>query len=431
MATVPNRSDRIKVQIEEKRDQVEEMVSKYAADPDAMPNDEIKQVRDLDAEISSLLADFSEARQDEDRAKSNREAMAQIFGSESKSDDKGVSDGDREPERKTRAASLSEMVMADKQFKAWHDEMTAGGTKPISERVSVKSPPVEIDFEVKTLVTGLSATSGGAFVVNDRTDIVVPLLRNDLNILDLVTVMPTSSDNVEFVRATTETNAAAGVAEATSGSDGAKPESALAWAVVTSPIETIAHWIPVTRRAVADAPQLSGFIDNFLFYGLRTELATQVLTGASTPDLVGIANTANVQAQAFDTDILTTTRKARTLVKTVGGGMPSAYVIPPESWETIDLLQDNEARYLFGGPQRMGSPVLWGLPVVESEHAAADTGYVGDWRQAVLWDRMQATIYMTDSHSDFFIRNILVLLAEMRAGFSLLRPQNFVEITLA
>lgn len=428
MVAVPNRAERIKLQIETKKSEIDAALDKHAANPEAMPHEEVKAVRALDGELEALLADYSEAAQDERRAKDNRDAMAHIFAPEPKP--KPTGDGAREPERKA-ARSLSDQVLENAEFKAWYNDLTGGGTRPVSERVSVKSPPVNIEFEVKTLVTGLSSTSAGAFVVNDRTDIVVPLLRNDLNLLDLLTVIPTSSDAVEFVRATTETNAAAGVAEATSGSDGAKPESALAWAVVSSPIENIAHWIPVTRRAMADTGQLRGFIDNFLFYGLRTELATQVISGAATPDLVGIASTSNVQAQAFDTDVLTTIRKAITLVRTVGGSVANAIVMPPESWETIDLLQDNEARYFFGGPQRMGNPVLWGRPVVESEHAAADRAYVGDWRQAVLWDRQQATIYMTDSHADFFIRNILVVLAEMRVGLSFLRPQAFVIATLA
>ena len=433
---VINRAERLKEKIRVKRDEIESAVAdlnKQYGDGD-VPSEDVKAVRAMDADLESLLADYSEAAQDEQRASTNRAAMAQIFSPESVSVPTPSGPVQSIDRRKVaEAKNLSDVVLANGDFQEWHNRLTANGTKPISSKLDRvgQSPPIEVSLEMATLVTGLSSTSGGAFVVNDRKDIVVPLTRNDLNILDLLTIIPTDSDNVDFVRATTETNAAAGVAEATSTSDGAKPESALAWVVVTSPIETIAHLIPVTRRALADARQLAAFIDNFLLYGLRNELATQVVSGATTPDLVGIANTGSVQSQAFDTDIFTTTRKAKTLVKTVGGASATAYVLPPESWETIDLLQDNENRYYYGGPARMGTPILWGLPVVESEHVGANTAYVGDWRQAVLWDRMQATIYMTDSHSDWFARNIIALLAEMRAGFSLLKPSAFVEVALA
>jgi HK97 family phage major capsid protein len=110
--------------------------------------------------------------------------------------------------------------------------------------------------------------------------------------------------------------------------------------------------------------------------------------------------------------------------------MPTAYVMNPLDWEDIDLLQDNEARYMFGGPQRMGTPVLWGLPVVEDEAVTEGLAFVGDWRMGIIWDREQARILMTDSHSDYFIRNILTLLAEMRVAIGWLRPAAFVEIDL-
>jgi HK97 family phage major capsid protein len=77
--------------------------------------------------------------------------------------------------------------------------------------------------------------------------------------------------------------------------------------------------------------------------------------------------TSGRQTQAWSTNILTTTRKAKTIVGTVGRARPNAYVLNPSDWETIDLLQDNEARYFYGGPAQVGVPRLWGLPVVEEE----------------------------------------------------------------
>jgi HK97 family phage major capsid protein len=51
---------------------------------------------------------------------------------------------------------------------------------------------------------------------------------------------------------------------------------------------------------------------------------------------------------------------------------------------------------------------------------------VADWRMAVLWDRMQTAITMSNSHSDFFVRNLVAILAEMRAAFGVIRPAAFV-----
>ena len=51
---------------------------------------------------------------------------------------------------------------------------------------------------------------------------------------------------------------------------------------------------------------------------------------------------------------------------------------------------------------------------------------VADWRLAILWERMQTVISMSNSHSDFFVRNLVAVLAEYRAAFALIRPKAFV-----
>lgn len=285
-----------------------------------------------------------------------------------------------------------------------------------------------------TLITGDSSTSAGAFIVNDVYPGLFPQgLQRPLTLRDIVTNGRTSSDTVEFVQLTSQTNAAAPVAEATatSGASGTKPESALALAKVTTVVKTIAHWIPATKRALADAGQLRTLIDAFLRYGLEEELEDQIMNGDGTGEnFTGIANTSGIQAQAWDTNILTTTRKARTKVRTVGRAVPTAYVFHPTDWETIDLLQDNEARFYGAGPFGLSPARLWGLPVVESEAQTAGQGHVGDFRKCVLWDREQASVSASDSHSDFFIRNMVALLAELRAAFGIVQPNAIVEIDL-
>lgn len=124
-----------------------------------------------------------------------------------------------------------------------------------------------------------------------------------------------------------------------------------------------------------------------------------------------------------------TYRKAKTKVRTVGRSIANAFLIHPTDLENLDLLQDNEGRYYFGGPSGSGTAQpLWNLPVVETEAVPVGTAYCGDFRKAVLWDREQATIQVTDSHLDFFVRNLVAILAEMRAAFGVLQPSAFVEI---
>lgn len=283
------------------------------------------------------------------------------------------------------------------------------------------------------LITGGSSSSAGAFITADRQQGFEVLGRRPLNILDFISRVRTGSDTIEYVRQLARTNNAAPVAEATSasGSSGVKPESGFTFEVVQDLIRTIANWMPVTRQAVRDVPQMRDLIDTELRDNLLEELEDQIIAGDGTgQNFTGIANVSGTQAQAWDSNILTTLRRARTKVVTVGRTRPTAYGLHPNDWEDIDLLQDNEARYYFGGPSVMGTPRLWGLPVFENEAFAEGVGYVANWQKARLWDRQETEVLVSDSHQDFFIRNLLAILAELRAGFGVLQPSAFVEIDL-
>jgi HK97 family phage major capsid protein len=200
----------------------------------------------------------------------------------------------------------------------------------------------------------------------------------------------------------------------------------------TTPVRTIAHWMPATKRALSDAGQIRGLIDQFLRYGLQEELEDQIIIGDGLGEnFTGIANVAGVQAQAWDTDLVTTLRRARTKVRLVGRRTPTAYLLHPTDVETLALMKDTTGQYYYGGFAAAGNvATVWGLPVVENEAVPVGTGYVGDFRRCVLWNREQTTVSVSDSHANFFIRNIVAILAELRAAFGILQPTAIVEMDL-
>jgi len=343
----------------------------------------------------------------------------------------GKENGGGKTSKADAIATLGELFTGNKDFKDYLGHIMPNGN--LAKGTRVHSPAVQVG-SLKTLITGVSSTSAGALVVNDRLNLIdAGTFGRPLTIRQLVTNGTTGSDTVEYVRQGTHTNNAAAVAEATatSGGSGAKPESAMALSVVTENVKTIAHWVPATRRALADAGQLRTLIDNFLRYGIEEELEDQMIAGSgSGQNFSGVLNATGITTQAFATDVLTTTRKGRTKVRVTGRARATAFVMHPNDWEAIDLLQDNENRYYYGGPSQMGSPTLWGLPVVESEAMTEGYTVVADWRLAILWERMQTVISMSNSHSDFFIRNLVAVLAEYRAAFALIRPKAFVKCDL-
>lgn len=362
----------------------------------------------------------------------------------------GLEHGVLAQDAKAKAAvegSLGRKFTEAETVKAWFESksLTKGGHVGRDMRIG-DSPAVQFGG-VKDILSGSDITDGpGLLVPSDRRGLIdnTSMFQRPLALRNLVTQGSTGSDLVEFVRVAGFTNAAAPVPEAAGTTDstggytvaggnvsGIKPKSSLILEEDSAKVVTIAHWVPVTKRALSDAAQLRTLIDNFLRYGLEEELDDQMATGSgSGENFLGVLNTPGTTAQDWDTNLLTTTRKARTKVRTVGRATPSAFVFHPADNERFDLLTNTNGDFIFGAPTGNQVQTLWGLPRVESEAIPEGTGVVADWRQCILYDREQAAVQLSDSHLDFFVRNLVAILAELRAAFVCVRPSAIVEIDL-
>lgn len=330
-----------------------------------------------------------------------------------------------------------------------------GSDGRIREVSNIKSATFDVPgFGAKAPITGSSNTSGGAFVTNQQLGLTADLIgERRLTVRDLCTNIQINSDTFEFVQVTAKTNNAAAVAEATSEADptstantttgvvtttndangGYKPQSDMTFAVVTSPVETIAHLMPITRRAAADAPQVRQMVDAFLLYGLKEEEEDQILNGNGTsPNLRGILQTAGISTVgSAGTDLDAIVDAIRTIQ--ADNRTPNALVVHPNDWYSTGFLlaKDTAGNYLVGDPRANLDQLnsLWGLRVVVTPAMTENTALVGDFSQAVVADRQQSAIYVTDSHKDWFQRNLLAVLAEERLGFGVLDPDAFATVT--
>jgi HK97 family phage major capsid protein len=312
------------------------------------------------------------------------------------------------------------------------------------EKSRVQSAPMGL----KALLTGTDRdASAGALLTPQSLGFLTPYYERPLSLRSLVSGGSTGTDVIEYVQLLAVTNNAAPVPEAlatgavgsgtapnvvTTVTAGVKPESGMTFVKGSTTVKTVAHWMPATKRALSDAAQIRTLIDSFLEYGLEEELEDQILSGDGTGEnFLGLDHVSGVQTQAAGTDdIFGVTRKARTKARLIGRVNPTAYAMHPNDWQKVDLAKNAQGAYYGSGPFALTSPRLWGLPVVESEVIPEGTAWCADWKQAVLLDREQATIQVTDSHADFFVRNLVAILAELRAAFVVLRPPAFVKITL-
>ena len=292
----------------------------------------------------------------------------------------------------------------------------------------------------KALVYSASAV-GGALVAPDRRSGVLDILQRELTILDLIPRLSTQSDTIEYVREDTYTNSAAftAAATATTGTSGTKPESTLAFSKQSATVRTLAHWIPVTNRMLADAPALRGIIDSRLLLGLDQTLETQCINGnGSGENFTGILGTAGINIQGVSGTGINNAADAifaaRTQIMVNGLSRPNAVVMHPNDWQVLRLARENAATgtlggYVYGPPSVPGPMTIWGMPIVEALGAVDDTVLVGDFALGCsLFDREQGQVRV-GTIDDQFVRNMQTILAEMRAAFVVWRPTAFAKVT--
>ena len=261
----------------------------------------------------------------------------------------------------------------------------------------------------------------------------------------------TDGASVSFLQQASHTNNAAAVAEATSASGtgltgGVKPEAATTWAEVIVPVVTIAEWQPITRQAIDDNGFVRGLLEGILLSDLVEEEIDQVLAGNGTaPNMSGILDqsgiltldgtywTANpVPGTGTSAANFNRINAAKAAIYAASRSRATFVALNPADWvEFSGAVMETGAFYGLG-PYGASDPYrMWGLTVIEANAITAGTALVGAGNKATIHDRMNAQIFVADQHSDFFIRNIFVFLAEERIALTVHQANAFAVVTLA
>ena len=277
---------------------------------------------------------------------------------------------------------------------------------------------------------------------------IVPLPQRPLTVRQLFSDGTATSDTISYAQQKYLTSGAAAVKQAAAvdgsgASGGVKPQSSLGWERKTSAVETIATWMAVTRQTLADAGQVRALIDNQLQLLLQLEEEVQLLTGNGTsPNLSGIYDQT---IQTLDLSAATSQngdpnldgiRIAKRMVKTgTALAAADAVVVHPNDSAEFDLIAMSGVGYLSGNPfagqAGGGDAPIWRLPRVESMAMTEGRALVGAFKLgATVLERQGITILTADQHADFFVRNLVVVLAEERLGFPVYFPAAFVDVTL-
>lgn len=334
-----------------------------------------------------------------------------------------------------RGTSLGDAFVKSAEYAELLSQRAAGDQFGRQQRVSSRPMGAK-----ELLFTGEDRSSAGALVTPDDRGMQLGFapFERPLTLRGLLASSTTSSDTIEYAYIDTVDQNAAFTPEATqtTGSSGTKPQSGFDFTRSQTTVKTIANWAAITKRALADAGQVRSMIDQFLRYGIEQEIDRQIIAGdGDGENLLGLANVSGTQTLGGSSSVLEdleALRRAKTRVRLGARTAATGILIHPEDREELDLLRDGMEHYYMGGPLAAGGGTqMWGLPVVESEVLERGQAYVGDWSKAVLYDRQQASIAVTDSHDNFFIRNLVAILAETRVALAFIQPSAFVEVELS
>jgi len=296
------------------------------------------------------------------------------------------------------------------------------------------------EIEVKaTLTEGTSGTPGPGYQNVTALPTLLPgivdIRFKPLTVSDLFPGGTTSTPLIRYLVESAVTNAAAATAEGD-----LKPESALTFTKVDEVLHKIATFLPVSDEMLEDWAQVQSYIDARLILFVKLAEEVQLLNGDGTgANLVGLMNRAGLATPivkgtapsvAGDNSMDAIYRQI-TAIRTTAFLEPDAIAIDPLGWQNILLAKNTYGNYYANGPFASAeNPMLWGKKVAVSFNSAANSAVVGAFAQAAqVFRKGGLTVEASNSHADYFQRNLTAIRAEERLALAVYRPGAFGAVT--
>jgi len=308
---------------------------------------------------------------------------------------------------------------------------------------SFTSGPVEFGSKVgdggtpsATVVVNTSAGFGGALPLQPQVLSTLGPVEEPLSIAGLFGQGTATQNSIVYLEETTtqtllgnqpysgQSSAATITAQAT-----AKPSVFVDFTKRSTSIEKIAAFLPISEEMLEDEPQISSYINSRLTVFVRqaeeaylvNKLLGSGIATSSALTLLGIS-TANMFDQIA----------AGILQVQVGSGLqPDAVLIHPvDFWKMATTKSTSSGDYFSGGPYAAPSRNPWGVQVVVTREAMLGNPLVGAFNDAAtLFRKGGLTVEASNSHADYFRKNLTALRAEERLGLVVLRPGAFCKVS--
>lgn len=278
---------------------------------------------------------------------------------------------------------------------------------------------INLDGSIKAALTNEGRGREGDTGIPGQSDhrgLVGPVQR-PLRLLDVLPSRPTNRDSVEFIQITATGDAAEQINE---GDE--KTELEMAGTAQIANIVTIAAWTSASRQVLADQAALAQQVDRVIRHKVLSRLEHQIINGPGGEGRInGLLNQATAMVPAIGET--PADRIGESLVTLANNGyQPGLVIMNPLDWFRLQITRKNttDEEYVFGSPTAPATPSLWNTPIVRTPSMPAGQALTLDTGFVTVLDREQMTVMASNTHADFFIRNLVAILGEMRAGLEVL-----------
>lgn len=316
----------------------------------------------------------------------------------------------------------------------------SGGYKALKERgLSGRWSTGVIELPAKLTDAGLNVVSSG-----DGAGGNLPLApqvvrspiapaENQLVIADLFAQGIATQNTLVYLEETTTTP---GVLNArysdsdrtvtTTAEGAAKPAAFIDFTRRSKELTKLAAFLPVSDEMLEDEPAIVTYINGRLGLFIR-QAEDAFLFDQLLAENIGDASDNDLSGNNWFDAIAAGIKR----VQQFGGVNPDAIVMHPTDFWTMATTKESSGSgaYYGGSPYRGPQDNPWGVRVVVSAAALSGTAIVGAFREgAQVWRKGGISVEASNSHEDYFRKNLTAIRAEERLALTVYRPSAFTRV---
>lgn len=394
--------DYLKAEVDRKLAEARAISQKADDENRTMSDDERARVEAALGEATGLKARAEELEANE-KLQASIDALGQVQVVE-------THEGDR------KAKTIGEQFTKSDAYQALKASGMAGRWTTGAIEVGKKDSPV---FETG----GVFEADGADRLSNQVLPGVQTPVEQKLYVADLFGSGTATQNTIVYLREISTDNSAGLVSE---GDE--KPASFLDFEKESVAIEKLATFLPVSDEMIEDEPAIASYINGrlglFVKQAEETKLVAELIAAG-----IGSADNSDIEGDNMFDAIA-----AGIMSCQVDGGLePDALLINPVDFWTMAVTKSvgGDGGYFSGGPYAAASRNPWGLRSVVTTAVAPGTPIVGAFSTgATVWRKGGLTVEASNSHADYFRKNLTAIRAEERLALAVYRPAAFVQVSV-